>query len=283
MISPPDSIQNVGNDSLMRDSLDALARIPQAEIGPPLPVAPFKETISEILPNFFYTQYSKDMQVHDRLIDSESWIVLLLLASLFLIGIIKTYYQKETQIILLGVFKRAGLVKLVKDENTMMRRCILLLMLLFFIVSPVFVYQLSGFYNLKTAFLPYFPAYFQLLLIGAGALSLKLLTIQLIGRLFYSQDEATSYLLSIIIMNCILGIAFIPITLGIKLTNAPYNEIFLNAGVFLFCLLYLYSLIIGWLAGFRNSRLSKFHLFLYFCSLEILPVILIIKAVRNLI
>ena len=101
MISPPDSIQNVGNDSLMRDSLDALARIPQAEIGPPLPVAPFKETISEILPNFFYTQYSKDMQVHDRLIDSESWIVLLLLASLFLIGIIKTYYQKETQIILI--------------------------------------------------------------------------------------------------------------------------------------------------------------------------------------
>jgi len=283
MISPADSIQLTGKDSLMSDSLDALNSIPQAVIGPPLPAAPFKETVPEILPNFFFTQYSKDMQVHDRLIDSESWIILLLLASLFLIGIIKTYYQKETQIILLGVFKRAGLIKLINDENTMMRRCIVLLMLLFFIVSPVFVYQLSGFYNLQTAFLPYFPAYFQLLLIGAGALSFKLLIIQFIGRLFYTQDESSSYVLSIIIMNCILGIAFIPITLGVKLTNAPFNEVFLKAGVFLFCLLYLYSLIIGWLAGFRNSRLSKFHLFLYFCTLEILPVILIIKAVRNLI
>ena len=143
MINPPDSIQLAGNDSLMRDSLDVLNRIPQAVIGPPLPAAPFKETLTEILPNFFYTQYSKDMQANDRLTDSESWIVLLLLASLFLIGIIKAYYQKETQIILLGVFKRAGLIKLIKDENTMMRRCIVLLMLLFFIVSPVFVYQLG--------------------------------------------------------------------------------------------------------------------------------------------
>ena len=215
--------------------------------------------------------------------DSESWIIMLILAALFLIGIIKTYYQKEAQIILLGVFKRAGLIKLVQDENTMMRRCIVLLMLLFLVISPVFVYQLSEYFNLKTAFLPYFPAYLQLLLIGAGALSLKLLTIYTIGQLFYTQDESASYILGIVVMNCILGIAFIPITLGIKLSNEPYNHGFIYSGLALFCLLYLYSLIIGWVSGFRNGKLSKFHLFLYFCSLEILPVFLIIKAVRNLI
>jgi hypothetical protein len=283
MISPKDSIQQTVTDTLTSDSIEVLIPIHQAEIGPALPVAPFKETVTEILPNFFFSKYSKDMEAHSRLIDSESWIILLILAALFLIGIIKTYYQKEAQIILFGVFKRAGLNKLLQDENTMMRRCIVLLMLLFFMISPVYVYQLSGYYNLKTAFLPFFPAYFQLLMIGAGALSLKLLTIQFIGRLFYTQEESASYILAIVVMNCILGIAFIPITLGIKLTNAPFNELFMNIGLVLFCLLYLYSLIIGWISGIRNSNLSKFHLFLYFCSLEILPVILIIKAVRNLI
>lgn len=283
MISPNDSIQQIVTDTLTGDSVEELTRIHRAEIGPALTVAPFKETSTEILPNFFFSDYSKDMEAHDRLIDSESWIISLILAALFLIGIIKTYYQKEAQIILLGVFKRAGLIKLLQDENTMMRRCIVLLMLLFFIISPVFVYQLSGFYNLKTAFLPYFPAYFQLLMIGAGALSLKLLTIQFIGRLFYTQEESASYILVIVVMNCILGIAFIPITLGIQLANAPLNELFLNSGLIFFCLLYLYSLIVGWVSGIRNSNLSKFHLFLYFCSLEILPLFLIIKAIRNLI
>ena len=283
MTVPPDSLTKPTADSLPGDSATAVYVIPVAKIGPALPVAPFKQTTEEVLPNFFYTRYSKDLQPHPRSFDSESWIIPVLLGTVFLLGIINTFYFKEVRLILMGIFKRVGLMKLLEEENTMVRRSILLMIFLFLMVSPVFIYQISEYLNLKTAFFPFIPAYFQLLVLGAGALGLKLLTINIIGNLFYAREESGSYILGIIVMNCILGVALIPITLGIKFASSPYNIWILFIGIGLFILLYFYSLLIGLLAGLRNGTLSKFHLFLYFCTLEILPVFLIIKAVRNLI
>jgi hypothetical protein len=282
MINPPDTTLAPAADSLNADSVASYV-VPSAVIGPPQEAPQIYQPVNEVLPNFFFTSYSKDLQPKLRVYDAESWIVPLLLGAVFLLGIINTFYFKEVRMILMGIFKRAGLSKLIEEENTMMRRSILMMILLFLLVSPVFVYQIFNFLGLSTAYLPYFPAYFQLLLIGAGALGLKLLTINIIGNLFLVKEEAGSYTLGIIVMNCILGVLLIPITLGIKLAPAPYDSGLLYAGIALFSILYLYSLFIGWFAGLRNGTLSKFHLFLYFCTLEILPVFLIIKAVRNLI
>jgi hypothetical protein len=284
MISPPDSLVHAANSGNLPDSVMVAPAIPVAEIGPPLPVPVFsKPETEEKLPNFFFTHYSKDLQPHPRYSDAEGWIVPSLLGAVFLLGIINTFYFKEVRIILMGIFKRSGISKLLEEENTMIRRSIVMMILLFLIVSPVFAYQISGLLQVQTAYLPYIPAYFQLLLLGAGSLGFKLLTINIIGNLFYAKEESGNYIIGIIVMNCILGVALIPVTLGIKLAPAPFNTWALYAGIALFIALYLYSLIIGWLAGLRNGTLSKFHLFLYFCTLEILPVFLIIKAVRNLI
>ncbi len=280
MNKPPDSLITTINDSIIVDS-NSVAPLANKDttLATPQPI----QAKEEALPNFFFTEYSKDLTAHPRYIDAESWIIPLLLGAVFLLGIINTFYYKEVRILLMGIFKRASLMKLLEEENTMIRRSILMMILLFLIVSPVFVFQISGILNLTTAYLPFIPAYFQLMLLGAGALGLKLLTINIIGNLFYSKEESGSYILGIIVMNCILGVVLIPVTLGIKLAPAPFNTWALYTGIALFLLLYLYSLIIGWVAGLRNGTLSKFHLFLYFCTLEILPVFLIIKAVRNLI
>lgn len=236
-----------------------------------------------IFPNFFATEFSKDLEPKPRVIDSDAWILPVLLMSFFFMAIVNTIYNREIKNVLVSLVKTDGLKKIADQENTLVWRSLLLFLLLFLIVSPVFMYQTSEFFHWSTAFLPYLSPYFQLMLIGAGLLGLKILMIGFLGNLFYVQKEAAHYITGIVIMNGIIAALIIPLSLGIKLAGANYTEYILFAGLGFFALCYLYSIVNGLLAGLRSSSLSKFHLFLYFCTLEILPVFIIIKTVRTLI
>jgi len=235
------------------------------------------------LPNFFFTEFSPELKSKPRIIDADAWILPVLLMSFFFLAIVNTIYKREIKNILLSLVKSEGIKKISEQENTMVWRSLLLLLLLFLIVSPVFLFQTSEFFHLSTAFLPYLSPYFQLMLIGAGLLGFKILMIGFIGNLFYVQQEAARYITGIVVMNSLLAALIIPLSLGIKLGGEAYTEYILVTGLVLFALCYLYSIVNGLLAGLRSSTLSKFHLFLYFCTLEILPVFIIVKTVRTLI
>jgi hypothetical protein len=183
--------------------------------------------------------------------------------------------------LLLSLFKRDGLRKLIDEENILLRRTLLLCLLQYLIILPVFVYQVTNYFNLTNALLPYVPAYAQLLLVCAGTLGLKVLVINALGFLFDCSKEARNYSLSILVLCAVLGLIYIPISLAIKLSVPTISSWFLLTGLGLTAFAYLISLLIGLSNGLRSIVLSKFHLILYFCTLEILPVILIIKAVKN--
>lgn len=270
---------NVSTDSIVLFDSSASA---SANIQTAKPQAEAKVEEPEILPNFFFTTYSKDFRPRLRQTDAEGWILPLLLVAFFLAAIVNTLFPKTIRNILMNFLKRDAFRKIREEDNLLYRRTLALMLLIFLVVSPVFIYQVAGHFNLSTAFLPFMPAYWQLFLIGAGILGLKLFTIQVLGYLFNCTVEAGQYITGIILMNCFLGVLFIPVSLGIKISTAEISGYLLMGGIGLFGLFYLISLLIGIGAGIRSEALSKFHLILYFCTLEILPVFLIIKTVRNI-
>jgi hypothetical protein len=231
--------------------------------------------------NFFYSSHSADLVPKSRIVDKDSWIIPLLLLAFFLAGIINTFFFRSSRQLLLSLFKRDGLRKLIDEENILLRRTLLLCLLQYLIILPVFVYQVTNYFNLTNALLPYVPAYAQLLLVCAGTLGLKVLVINALGFLFDCSKEARNYSLSILVLCAVLGLIYIPISLAIKLSVPTISSWFLLTGLGLTAFAYLISLLIGLSNGLRSIVLSKFHLILYFCTLEILPVILIIKAVKN--
>jgi hypothetical protein len=145
------------------------------------------------------------------------------------------------------------------------------------------MYQTAGYFGWKTAFLPYLSPYLQLMLIGAGLLGFKILVVAFLGALFLVEQEAVRYVTGIVMMNALLAAILIPVCLGIHLSGAAAAEPFFIAGFALTGLFYSYSVGNGIITGWNNPTLSKFHLFLYFCTLEILPVFIIIKTVKSLI
>lgn len=234
-----------------------------------------------VYPNFFYTTYSKDWVMEPRRDVPDSWILPLLLLGVYLAAAIRALFPKTLATMGRNLLRSGGLRLMAEDENIMYRRSISLLFLLFLIVSPVFAYQLSGYFGLRAVLLPYMPPYGQLFLIGAGLLGIKLITIYFLGYLFQCLTEARQYLLGILICAGLLGVLLIPVSLGFKLAPGEWSTAFVYAGMGLFGLIYALSLLIGASAGWRSAGLSKFHLFLYFCTLEIIPVFLVIKTVKN--
>jgi hypothetical protein len=247
------------------------------------PAVIIKPKQKEILPNFFFTEYSKDLNPRPKIQDADAWILPLLLLSFFFLALLNTLYSREIFSILSGIFKREGLKKLEEQDNNIIWRSLLLFLLLFLVVSPVFMYQTAEYFQWTTAFLPYLSPYFQLVLIGAGLLGIKILMIGFIGNLFLVQEEAASYVTGIVVMNALLTALLIPISLAIKLSPEPFTTYILQGGLIISGICYMYSVIHGVIIGLKNASLSKFHLFLYFCTLEILPVFIIIKTVKSLI
>lgn len=182
---------------------------------------------------------------------------------------------------LLSVFKRDGLRKLGDEDSIIIRRTQVLLLLLSFTILPVFLYQLAGYMKLTAAFSGFIPLYLQLLLIVTGMVGLKLFSIQALGYLFNRREESAVYINGIMVINGITGLLLIPVSLGILLAPGAMATGFVITGSVITVLLYLHSLVTGLKAGIRG-RISTFHLILYLCTLEILPVFVFVKAVKVL-
>lgn len=253
----------------------------KAVISEPVIVA--KEKPAGPLPNFFHTEFDPSLTAKPRISLPDSWILPLLLTGFFFLALIQTLYPKEIFTILKSIVKRDGLRKLEEQESNQIWRCLLLFLLLFLVVSPVFMYQTADYFGWKTAFLPYLSPYMQLMLIGAGLLGFKILVIAFIGVLFLMEQQSVQYVTGIIIMNAFTAALLIPVSLGVQLSGPEYAHQILIGGLAFCGVFYLFSVVNGIVTGLKYSPLSKFHLFLYFCTLEILPVLIIIKTVKTLI
>ncbi len=241
-----------------------------------------KKDEGPVLPNFFFTTYSKDLKVDFRKYDTDSWILPLLLFAVFFLGIINTYFFKESRQLFSSIFKKGSFKKLLNEENVMIRRTVFLFVLLFLIVTPIFSFQVYTFYKGHPDYIPLIPSYVQILLILSAAFGLKLFGVRFLGFIFSCRSVAMSYISNIIVSFIIAGLFLIPIALLIKISVPAFTLYLVYSGIALLSTAYATSLMAGIISAWREEKLSKFHLILYFCTLEILPLFIIIKTVKDL-
>lgn len=103
---------------------------------------------------------------------------------------------------------------------------------------------------------------------------LKILVIWLISVTFKNKETAKEYIQNILIYNLVTGMLLLPVLVFIIYT---YHELFLYlAGVLVLFMIFL-RFIRGVAIGLSDSKFSLIHLFLYLCTLEILPLLVAAK------
>jgi len=275
----PDSL-GANRDSTGIDSLkaDTVARFENAI---PKASGDKKTEIEEpIWPNFFYTEYRVPIAPKSRVADADSWILPLLLLFFFCIALINLTFPRALLQIVTAIFRLDGIRKIQSDENSMMRKAMRLMHLVYVFLFPVFAYQLLNFGQISIDIFAAIPLYWKLLLLSGGLLAGKIALISIFGYLFNCIEESTIYRHGILVMNCMLALLLIPICLSVKIAPAEWTPYLIIAGCGFFGVFYLISLAIGSISGLRSKTLSKFHLILYFCALEAIPVFLILKIAK---
>lgn len=106
----------------------------------------------------------------------------------------------------------------------------------------------------------------------------RLLRIRVLGWTFRNFEATSQYLMSSMAYNFIIGIALLPFLVVNAFTH---SVIFLYISLGLTALLYLVRLFRGIVIGLGDTKFSIFYLFFYLCTVEILPILAIVKVAKD--
>jgi hypothetical protein len=244
-------------------------------ITPPPPKKQFVETTSIFTPNNLSPKHQGPLAINRQ---STDWITAIFFAGLIILAWIQSSYPKRFLQIFKAMLQSHHINQLEREGNLFRERINLGLGFIYFTISSVFIFQLfDRFIVLPTGLS---NILFTAIIFGCLLLYqlLKSTIIYTTGIIFETREYARQYQLNTLIFNNIIGVTLFPIAIVALYWN---STAYLIIGSVLVLLLALYRLIRNFLTGMGNKGYNLFYLFLYLCTLEILPLVLLYKAISK--
>ncbi len=224
------------------------------------------------------TNTSGTPQVHTTLLPD--WFTIILILMVAGITIIKMLYNKIFRQLFEAFYSLAVSNQVVRDENILVQRASVLLNIVFYGIAALFLYYVSVKYEWSRPF--YNQGIFRFFLFAiliACFYSIKMLLIKLLGHILEIEKPVAVYIFNIFLINNILGMVLIPVIVLLAFAPAMYATYILYVGVACILAAFFYRVFRAFTIGLGMSLSSLYYLFLYFCTLEIAPVLLIAKIV----
>jgi len=151
---------------------------------------------------------------------------------------------------------------------------------LFFISLGIFLFLVFKYFNISI-FSNTIGGLLTYIASVAAIFLTKHFLLNMIGFVFPINKEVKQYSFTVIIFSIILGLFLIPA--NILIAHAPSSMTsFLIYGTFVvILLLYLFRILRSLFIASRFITLYKFHFFMYLCTLEIAPVLILLKIVLS--
>ncbi len=210
--------------------------------------------------------------------ENRNWLfVVLVLITILYLYIQNNFYNRYTQV------KRAFLVKryysqLVRDGNIFKERIVIPIYLIFLMAFSLKLYS-TLLFLVDISHIPFsrFNIYLLILLGLVSYQLLKSMVINLSGELFYTRNETSIYQLDTLLFTSFISLFLIPTMWFHTYYQSGIILIFIWSIYLIFSIIRLGKAIIVWQKAF-----TVFKLFLYLCTLEILPIVIIIKVLTIL-
>lgn len=278
------------------DSVQVYSDFIADSLNPPVPDSTFRFELKEIIfpeqaadsanPQVEYVEPSifviSKARAHDfnpavRPAPEHDWLTGLFIICLILISWIRYYNFRRIKQLFRAVIGRHHVNQLVRDGNLVEERITPGLVVIYLSSLAVIIYQFglnhfSALLNLSEPWLIF------LIIIGSIGFMwfLKLMTIRLTGLIFRTKQDTAELILTNMIFNGATGIVIFPfVVAGFYSGNLLLIKV---AGAILLigmALRFFRSLMIGLSA----QTFSVIYLFLYLCTLEILPLLILYRMV----
>ena len=200
---------------------------------------------------------------------SNNWIFWILIGGIAILTMTRYYYEKRLKLIGASIFSRSTALQLIRESSIYAHPSFFPLLAIYIISVTLLIHQAVEVFAPGSAEgMKSLLVFLQFLGIYMGYSLFKILLIWLISITFKNTETAREYIQNILIYNLVLGIMLLPLLLLIIYT---YHELFLYIAAGLALIMIGLRFIRGIAIGLSDSNFSLFHLFLYLCTLEILP------------
>lgn len=207
--------------------------------------------------------------------ENYDWLTILLLFVLVLLASVRTFWGKYLGHLFHSVVNYSTSLRLFQEKNTALLQGTFQLDILFYLIFSTFVFQLLQFFRIDLPWENFSLFLFSLVLVLFYFLAKKALY-RLMAFINEKTHETGEYLFNMNNINRVTGLVLFPLVAVIAFY--PFSNIGYPVITGLIAVLFLYFLLLsrGLIILFRK-QFSIFYLFLYFCTLEILPLVLLYK------
>jgi Domain of unknown function (DUF4271) len=208
----------------------------------------------------------------------ENWMTPIFVIIFVLFAYINVNYGKKFQQIFNSVFRLGYLKQMMREEQTTLQRSAVALNIVFVLMLGLFLYEYFSFNDILIFKQKGLTLYFICVVGLAVIYTVKYITIKFFATLFKFNGPLEEYLYNLMQINKTIGILLFPILILCTFSNKEFAPIFfVSIGIGLLVFIF-YRLLRGLVIGF-SYNVSKLYIILYLCTVELIPFILIAKAV----
>lgn len=209
---------------------------------------------------------------------NENAIFYWLAGLLFFFGLIKTFYNKYFTTLFRVFFNSSLRQSQLTDQLVQAKQPSLFFNILFFLSAGTFVYlAIRHYYGADTSIdwilLAGCVAVFTVIYTG------KFLILKFISAVTGYSTQGDSYAFIVFLVNKIVGICLLPINVILAFASRPVATAFINVAIILIGLFLLFRFIRSYGSLQHKMKISGFHFALYILAFEILPIMVIYKAI----
>ncbi len=201
------------------------------------------------------------------------WTFLLLFVCVILFTWVQVYYRKRFIQIFQSVFSEKRVHFLIRDGRLFNEQITLALGFIFVMAFSLFLFLINKFIiglSLGNGFF----LFIKIVLALTGFILIKFLLIQLIKAIFLTREATSRYVLNSLIFDLTLGVVLLPFLIFITYTG---SDMLIYLSLIIISITFIYKLLRGFVIGLNYSGFSLFYLFLYLCTVEVLPVVVVVK------
>jgi len=206
-----------------------------------------------------------------KTIFNQDIIFVLLTISFLLIAILKSFYWKHAKLLFMGIFAQRYANQYLREENAFTERVSFITFLLMSINISLIILKLIP----KTSVLETFSLISGVMLFFI----IKIGLILLLGSIFRVKDIAKLGVFFTFLFDRALGFFLFPLVIVLYFFAFNITPFLMLMVAIVFIFLLLLKLFWLWKIGTNAFGLSHFYIFLYLCTLEISPLLLLGKGV----
>jgi hypothetical protein len=207
------------------------------------------------------------------------WVLAILVLCFILFAWGQVFYHRRIQQIFRAPFSKRFVNQLTRDGNLFRERISVALGIVYILTFSLFLYILNEqILGLTIQGISGISLYGLIAGVSICMLAAKVALVNLLGSIFKTRETTYNYLLNLLLFALITG----PVLLTAMVFVVYLQSVTLiQISLVIFLAILLFRFVRGFFIGMALRKFSYLFLFVYLCSLEILPLLVLIKVLLN--